>query len=902
MFQDPNQSRRLTWKALLAFAVTLSILFIWTVSTSPRRAAPVVEQIATQVAPRILSAADATSLLLANYYPSKTGAGGAVLGNESLLKIVSNPAGAGFVPQPQALAQIEREALERLAKPGWHPIHPEKYIRPIFPEHYAESIEVASQACKVRSKPLGANASSTVALSGDGSLIYADAFPGCDIVYRSSALKTEEFIVLRDNHAQAEWSWELDCGAALTPRLTPAHTIEFVDKKGVPRQRINAPEGKDAAGVRLRVGEQLKWRLDGARITVAADVKGLKFPVVIDPTWSSTGNMASPREEYTVTLLNSGKVLIAGGDDGSVDLAKCELYDSASGNWTATGSMGLARSRHTSTLLNNGTVLVTGGSGSKFCEIYDATNGTWSNTVSMATGRVAHTASLLPSGQVLVAGGYDGSALASCEVFDPTIPSWTSTGMLANARWVHTTTLLNNGNILVAGGLSSSNNSLSSCEIFDQSSGTWTSTGGLVSTRDTHVSVLLSNGNVLATGGRRTAIGPVTSCEIFDVPSGTWSSTGAMATERAVHSAVPLGNGHVLVAGGQSLSGTLALCEVYDSITGNWTSIAGMSVPREQYNCVVLSNGNILAAGGYYIPNHITSLCEVFDPKPTASPQTLSTHFGTSLNITLSGLTLVTPLNYTVIQQTLNGVLSGVAPNLTYTPSAGYIGSDTFTFKVNDGTFDSNIATVSINVTDTVPIASSQTVSTHFGTELQILLSAIDADGDPLTYTVSLPSHGMLAGTAPNVAYTPSAGYVGPDTFTFKVNDGALDSAVATVSINVTDTVPTASSQSVSTHFGKALQIVLSAIDADGDPLTFTVSTPSHGMLSGTAKNVTYTPSAGYVGSDTFTFKVNDGALDSNTSSVTINVIDLAKKYVRTLWPRPISRGSRAVLSKFEIG
>ncbi len=77
-------------------------------------------------------------------------------------------------------------------------------------------------------------------------------------------------------------------------------------------------------------------------------------------TWRATGSLGTARDAHTATLLPSGKVLVAGGSNGS-DLSSAELYDPASGTWTATGSLGTARDSHTATLLPNGKVLVAGG-------------------------------------------------------------------------------------------------------------------------------------------------------------------------------------------------------------------------------------------------------------------------------------------------------------------------------------------------------------------------------------------------------------------------------------------------------------------------------------------------------------------------------------------------------------
>src|SRR5439155_2319481 len=81
---------------------------------------------------------------------------------------------------------------------------------------------------------------------------------------------------------------------------------------------------------------------------------------LIDPSWVTTGSMGTPRAFHTATLLQSGKVLVAGGYLKGA-LSSAELYDPASGTWTDTGSMGTERESHTATLLPSGKVLVAGG-------------------------------------------------------------------------------------------------------------------------------------------------------------------------------------------------------------------------------------------------------------------------------------------------------------------------------------------------------------------------------------------------------------------------------------------------------------------------------------------------------------------------------------------------------------
>jgi len=84
------------------------------------------------------------------------------------------------------------------------------------------------------------------------------------------------------------------------------------------------------------------------------------------------------------------------------------------------------------------------------------------------------------------------------------------------------------------------------------------------------------------------------------------------------------------------------------------------------------------------------------------------------------------------------------------------------------------------------PEAIAQIVNASYNTAAAITLTGTDADGHSLTYTVVAdPAHGTLSGTAPNLSYAPTTGYLGNDSFSFKVNDGAADSAPATVTITV---------------------------------------------------------------------------------------------------------------------
>jgi len=89
------------------------------------------------------------------------------------------------------------------------------------------------------------------------------------------------------------------------------------------------------------------------------------------------------------------------------------------------------------------------------------------------------------------------------------------------------------------------------------------------------------------------------------------------------------------------------------------------------------------------------------------------------------------------------------------------------------------------------PVAQDQTMTTDEGVSVEIILSAVDKEGDPLTYQIiAPPTNGTLSGVLPKLTYNPAPNYSGPDNFTFKANDGKADSNIATVSITVRKSIP----------------------------------------------------------------------------------------------------------------
>jgi hypothetical protein len=291
--------------------------------------------------------------------------------------------------------------------------------------------------------------------------------------------------------------------------------------------RLNKPLTSGHTATLLRDGKVLVVAGD-TNISPPREGPGLTAELY-DPgtgTWSVTGNLNVARGGHTATLLQTGKVLVAGGATYQDTVKSAELYDPATGTWSLTSSLNVARYWHSATLLQDGRALVAGGSNDgdlastlSSTELYDPAEGTWVVVSNLsASGGVFHTATLLPNGNVLVAGGNGGgiggdTIFALSELFDPATRNWSGAGNLAAARYAHTATLLPTGEVLVAGGTRQENhypnlryNNLDSAEIYDSNTGTWTSAASLGSARGGHTATLLPDGRVLVAGG--SIVGP----------------------------------------------------------------------------------------------------------------------------------------------------------------------------------------------------------------------------------------------------------------------------------------------------------------------------------------------------------------------------------------------------------
>jgi len=266
-------------------------------------------------------------------------------------------------------------------------------------------------------------------------------------------------------------------------------------------------------------------------------------------------------------------------------------------------------------------------------------------------------------------------------------------------------------------------------------------------------------------------------------------------------------------------------------------------------------------------------------------------------NLTLSASVVTVPTHGTL---SLNSDGS-----LVYTPVAGYTGSDNFSYQDSDGTYTSNVATVSLSVTDpNAPMAMMDDYSvvhdrtTTVSAANGVLANDSDLDGDSLSAVlVSGPSDGSLTlNSDGSFSYTPIFHYTGNDSFTYESFDGVLYSAATTASISVTNSAPTPWDDSYDLPNAQTFNVAAPGVlgndtDPDGDALTASlVTAPSHGTLTlNSDGSFSYTPNAGWVGQDQFVYAASDGLASSNatvtltTQYSILSVQDLTKPAADTV-------------------
>ncbi len=555
----------------------------------------------------------------------------------------------GSAKRYEELKAPEREALESLASRNGYVPGAEFF----FPKSYGTIDISLSEGYRLQVTPLSVHRAALAKFEGT-ILVYPNAYPATDVLYVVGHGEAEKMYLLRERRPENRaFRYRVAANENIRSLQLREGRLAVLGKgDDSPVLELTPPVIIDSDGKKVpgsyhlgkAGGEGRQWVL-----TLAFNDSGLKYPLLIDPTWRTGKPMVNAQRDSNVVLMADGRVLVIGGTGSTL---MTQIYDPMNGTWRTTGSLASARNGGASVLLKDGRVLVMGGgttSSIATCEIYNPVTGLWSTATSMTVARRSHSATLLPDGGVLVAGGLSGLATylatsstytvsnnywapnlsftgaraihtatllrdgrvlmtgggsgggATCQMYYST-HSWGAAKSMLSSRSDHTATLLTDGRVLVAGG-----SSLSTAEIYDVAQNTWTRTGNnMAAARTRHQAALLPNGNVIAIGGTTDLL----TADIYDPIANSWSATGSLLTGRQDTVAILLPNGKVMVPGGGSTA--QSSMEYYDPAAGSWTLANSMSSARQAPATAFLSNGKILVAGG--AGASVLATAELYDP------------------------------------------------------------------------------------------------------------------------------------------------------------------------------------------------------------------------------------------------------------------------------------------------
>lgn len=517
-------------------------------------------------------------------------------------------------------------------------------------------------------------------------------------------------------------------------------TVTLTDSGSVPPGTADtfSPTGAPATG---RTGFTSTLFADGLVLVAGGTdasnnvLKSTEIYSVSGAAFTATGNLNTARSGAVAVLLPTGKVLIAGGSsDGTANgaLNTAELFDPSAGTFSVAGSgssntMTAARFGFTATLLNSGKVLIAGGANSggvlNSAELYNPATDAFTEIGNLTSARTGASATLLGTGKVLVAGGSsDGTAngaLNSAELFDPAGNSGAGTftavagsnPTLAAGRWQPEAALLLSGKILVAGG-QDAGGALTSADLYDPVADSFTpSNQSMSQARANGSAVALPNGTVLLAGGTTSQ-----AVDLYDADSDRFDTTGSLAQSDNGLVSTLLNNGDVLVAGLTTAPasdaelyapsfnplGTVGVTssEVTDSITGACTLIPSTSTVSTcsstvtpvnvatsphtitgTYPADAVHSGSNSTASLTVTQDNTTTTITANTPNPSAINQAVSVSVSVTANSPGTGRPTGTVTVSDGVGQTCVITLSSGAGSCSLTPVAAAVDTLTGTYS-----------------------------------------------------------------------------------------------------------------------------------------------------------------------------------------------------------------------------
>jgi hypothetical protein len=429
-------------------------------------------------------------------------------------------------------------------------------------------------------------------------VVHANARIDTDVVELTTAHRYEELRVLWSSRAPRTARYRMRMGNGVADVRLRDGRIELLDAHGYSALASNPMYAIDADGKKLSVAVKLETNGDDRVIVVALEGEG-RYPITVDPGWTTAPDIKTRRRDHNAPRLNDGRVLLAGGGSciGSFTCeswSTTEIYDPATNTWSDGATMpGGYRDGNTSGQL------VTQKDGNVFgaypySVTYNATAKTWTlEAASGLTGLVLTTA--LDDGRVLV------QSTTAAKLWNPTTKMWSTAA--APIKPQSTAVKLASGKVLSFGDATWT-------EIYDPV----TDMRDLAPGHGAGSGVLLSNGQVLAISN------PFGTpfVNVFDPTSKTWTAAaGSLAAAREFPAMATLTGGKTIVVGGITGTATMETPELFDPISKTFSSTApALEVRSAGASVTPLLNGGALAIGGESIDGKQVDL---FKSLPLAS-------------------------------------------------------------------------------------------------------------------------------------------------------------------------------------------------------------------------------------------------------------------------------------------
>ena len=322
------------------------------------------------------------------------------------------------------------------------------------------------------------------------------------------------------------------------------------------------------------------------------------------------------------------------------------------------------------------------------------------------------------------------------------------------------------------------------------------------------------------------------------------------------------------LSGGAATSVAVATNATNGTATASGTSIT--YTPTSGYFGADSFTYTATNASGTSTPATVT--ITVNPAAPVANAVSASLAYGSSGNPITLNITGGPPASVAVAANATNGTATASGTTITYTPTAGYSGPDSFTYTATNVTGTSAPAIVTINVHPQSPIAGAVSTTVTFDSVNNPISLAITG-GTPTSVAVPTgPTHGSVSIAGTSITYTPTSGYFGPDSFAYTATNAGGTSTPATVSITVDPAAPVANAVSATVAYGSAGNPITLNITG-GPPDSLAVTTPAtNGTAAASGTTITYTPGLGYFGPDSFTYTATNVTGTSAPATVTITV------------------------------